>query len=592
MSNEEKMAIERQIITEFMDYFKDNVLDFEDITVLKKLCEHIERVFKLEIEELGYKFDSVEKNNENSYELHFINDPKSPIGAFRIKDRALTEGKIVHQKPSITLNIGVLFKGLYNIDKEKRLKTCKKIFYDMLHEIQHERQDLMVMQQVSSNESLKYARDFACKECLEEEWYDKNYDNYLIENNARIVGYEDYLKIMRDEDEEILTNIGFERGKYYTGLYMVDVWTKEKTTYYFSKGSLERDKVTTTILDDLICKKSRTELLDLYPILQKEYNMDGSRKSVTELIDNMRKEIYDISENTELSEIEKDELIKDAQEMYYELIYIQLEKSTQEEINELVSKKIGKKEFIYILKEMSHYFQTQLENRLDESVKLANIQEKANEFISSSNNGTIKVEINGKISEMDFSEFIKTINPSLLEVEFLIPIEGYKVEMSAEQFIEKYIFKYLPSDGIVKLEGVEIPAKQYIEEFFLSEGILKEDYRPKFSIIDTIRSESPWKWNAESRKRLYKYYDKKICRLQELEETIGKKKIIKAFKKGIEKSLKKVKQIYRLPTNLFSVQEIGEGTLNRGLPGIEKAEDFMEGDEIQIETNVQKEIDI
>ena len=58
MSNEEKMAIERQEITDFMEYFKSNVLDFGDSIVLKKLYKHIEKVFKLEIEELGYKFDS------------------------------------------------------------------------------------------------------------------------------------------------------------------------------------------------------------------------------------------------------------------------------------------------------------------------------------------------------------------------------------------------------------------------------------------------------------------------------------------------------------------------------------------------------
>ena len=377
MSNEEKMAKEKKVITEFMDYFKDNVLDFEDNTVLKKLCENIEKVFKLEIEELGYKFDSVENN---TFELHFINDPKISSNGFWSMGRILKGRKIVPIKPSITLNISKLFEGLDNIDKEKRLKTCKKIFYVLLHEIQHERQDLMVMQQVSSKESLRYARDWACKMYLEEDWEKNNYDNLLSENNARIEGHKTYLKIMQDEDEEFLTNIEFEKVKYYTGRYMIDVWTEDKATHFSSEDSLERDKVTTTVLDYLICKESRTELLELYPILQKEYNMDGSRKSVTELIDNMRKEIYDISGNTELSKIEKDELIKDAQEMYYELIYIQIEKgvdnpSTQKEIKELVSK-IGKKEFINILKRMIYYFLTQLQDYLNESVKLANLQEK------------------------------------------------------------------------------------------------------------------------------------------------------------------------------------------------------------------------
>ena len=61
--------------------------------------------------------------------------------------------------------------------------------------------------------------------------------------------------------------------------------------------------------------------------------------------------------------------------MYYELLYIQIQKSTQKEIEELVSK-IGKKEFINILKRMIYYFLTQLQDYLNESVKLANLQEK------------------------------------------------------------------------------------------------------------------------------------------------------------------------------------------------------------------------
>ena len=179
---------------------------------------------------------------------------------------------------------------------------------------------------------------------------------------------------MQDNDRVFSTYRDIEKGKYYNGRYIADVWTSDQKTYYYS-GLQERDVITEIILDDLICEQSMIGILELYPILQKEYNMDGSRKSVTELIDNMKREINDISENTELSKIEKDELIKDAQEMYYELLYIQIQKSTQKEIEELVSK-IGKKEFINILKRMIYYFLTQLQEYLNESVKLANLQEK------------------------------------------------------------------------------------------------------------------------------------------------------------------------------------------------------------------------
>ena len=288
-SNEEKKAIEKQEITEFMKYFESNILDFKDSTLLKKLCEHIERVFKLEIEELGYKFDSVKNNKENTYELHFINDKNFPDKAVEYPGRGWNGENIVLKKPKIIFNIALLFKGLDNIDKEIRLRTYKEIFFTIFHEIQHERQDLMSMQKVSSNESLKYARDFACKlDILKKSWYTKNYDNYLIEKDANIVGLDKDLEIMQDNDRVFSTYRDIEKGKYYNGRYIADVWTSDQKTYYYS-GLQERDVITEIILDDLICEQSMIGILELYPILQKEYNMDGSRKSVTELIDNMRK---------------------------------------------------------------------------------------------------------------------------------------------------------------------------------------------------------------------------------------------------------------------------------------------------------------
>ena len=134
-----------------------------------------------------------------------------------------------------------------------------------------------------------------------------------------------------------------------------------KSTYE-SNGLQERDDVTVPILDDLISVRGKTEILREYPILQKEYNLDGTKKSAIDLIKNMKDEIQDISQNSELSNKEKEQLIKDGQEMYYELIYRRIEKGTPEQIAELVTQ-IGKDESKEIFERISHYFQIQLENR-------------------------------------------------------------------------------------------------------------------------------------------------------------------------------------------------------------------------------------
>ena len=85
----------------------------------------------------------------------------------------------------------------------------------------------------------------------------------------------------------------------------------------------------------------------------------------------------------------------------------------------------------------------------------------------------------------------------------MIPSGKNKGEMSAEQFVGQYFFKYLPQSGKVKLkDGTEISAKQYVEQYVLEMGELKENYAPKNFIMNTMQSETPWAIHKESRERL------------------------------------------------------------------------------------------
>ena len=171
MTKEEKIAIERQEITQFMKYFDNNALDFNDKQLLRKLQEHIERVFQLEIEEMGYSYDPNKDDSENTFILKFINDPTNYNRGSQNPNRKIRNGKVIQGKPIITYNIAHLYKNLASKDRNIRLQECKLIFKTVFHEIQHQRQHLMVIENVSSNEALRYARDFACKKYLEDKWY-------------------------------------------------------------------------------------------------------------------------------------------------------------------------------------------------------------------------------------------------------------------------------------------------------------------------------------------------------------------------------------------------------------------------------------
>lgn len=66
---------------------------------------------------------------------------------------------------------------------------------------------------------------------------------------------------------------------------------------------------------------------------------------------------------------------------------------------------------------MSHYFQRELEGRLGKSAQMTSAQERIGNygFIMPFNNGTIEIEQNGKRQQVLFEDFIKTIDPQLLQ---------------------------------------------------------------------------------------------------------------------------------------------------------------------------------
>ena len=527
MTKDEKIAIQRQQMTGFMNYFENNELDFNDTQLLQKMQNAITRIFQLEIEELGYSYKPNRDNSENTFELSFINDPKATFRGQYNSGARLDNGKFIQGKPSIKYNIVALYEDLQSPDKDKRMLACKTLFKTVFHEIQHHRQYMMTRTNVSSKDGMQYARDFAIKQYLHKDWYSSNaktgnYAAYTIENNANEVGYSQFLETLGREDSEIAKLRDIERGKFNISRYKADVDSWDGQQHYDSNGLQERNDVTVPILDSLIGEKGRTEILQIYPILQKEYNLDGTKKTAVELTKNMQLEVQSISQNQTLTDKDRKKLIQDSQQMYYDLIYRQIEKSTPEQISQ-IAMQIGKAESKELFDSMSHYFQCELENRLGQSAKMAFAQEKMGDygFIMSFNNGTIAVEQNGQTVQMAFDEFIKIIDPKLLQRTFDIPAGKDKGEMTAKRFIEKYFFNYLSQNGKVTLQnGQGITAKQYIEQYVLQITEMKADRPPKKFIMETMKSESPWAIQKENCERLEQYYDAKREIIAQVSENV------------------------------------------------------------------------
>lgn len=60
--------------------------------------------------------------------------------------------------------------------------------------------------------------------------------------------------------------------------YKANIDSKDGKVHYNSGGFKEKDDVIIPIIDSIICERGLTDTLLMFPILQKEYNLDGSKK--------------------------------------------------------------------------------------------------------------------------------------------------------------------------------------------------------------------------------------------------------------------------------------------------------------------------
>ena len=531
MTYEEKNEIERHLMTEFMKYFRENRLNRKDKQTLRKMQNCITQIVKLETAELGYTCVTGNANNKNSksnekiINLEFVNKRRNKnkgelSGGIYISE----DGTICKVKPKITYNTYWMYEELDSKDRRTRLNACKDVFQTVFHELQHFRQNLMTEQNVSSLDALRYGRDFACQLCLKDKWYigdekTSNYYNYLIENNANEVAYDQYLEIMGNKDPIMAYSRDIESGYANMNRYMANVKSRDGETYYKSDDVQERDDVTVPILDDLICKKGYTEILELYPILQKEYNLNGTKKTATELIINLKQETKDLKEmyeNSQITKREMDILVDEAQRMYYELIYRQIENITPRQMRELVEQ-VGKVEATQILDNISKYFSEEKERRKNsaERAMTAEIMLDDDPF----NNGTIRIEKNGKKKKVKCEDFIKTLDPKLLEKEIEMA-SGRKIP--ASELIKKYYFRWIPQDGEVTLRnGKKISAKQYIEKYALKQDKFTKYYSPRRFVSETMY--------------IYPYTGTYLARCSRLDrEYRGKKLVLAKINKAIQ----------------------------------------------------------
>ena len=188
MTREEKENEERRIISAFIEKFADQKLDIQDESQIAYIKKAITDVFRLEIEELGYKIKGEEQEGEEPFELEFYNDPNSTI-----------DGIHYSYLNKIKYNISRLSNYLVADDKKSRMDGVTNFFVVVFHEIQHERQYMLSQIDLPSKESVLHTKECILSD-LSKEFYDNNYGAFAMENNANATGYSQYINLMENDN--------------------------------------------------------------------------------------------------------------------------------------------------------------------------------------------------------------------------------------------------------------------------------------------------------------------------------------------------------------------------------------------------------
>ncbi len=369
--NEEYEQKIKELIQNFINYTKENKLTKDNKEAYTQIIkDYIYKLIRLKGENIGFECEisnkelsdeEIEQYKNNTIILKFFSSSKSINSATHLvlkNDDSITIAEI-------EINLDDIYLDLNKNKELTRIKKAEEITKIVFHELRHYEQELLLSTGISNNSLMKIAKEQILTQYLEEKWYNKNYCKLLIEIDA---------------EKSALENINMINGQYNENLKIleeIEYFSKYKLKNESEDGEIKikskyreilREKAQEEILDYLICDLKEEEILTYFPYLKKVYNSDCTKKSVNELILNMKEEIYEIIKNGVLSPEEKDILIKDAEEMYYELIYAQLNKMTYSELDIMTNQGIDIEKLLNKIKKYYLNFQENFGEHQEEAV--------------------------------------------------------------------------------------------------------------------------------------------------------------------------------------------------------------------------------
>lgn len=528
MTREERNNIEKAEVKKIFDFITNNVFDINNKQHVSYIEDALTRMFTLEVEQMGLRFDPSLDDEHNDAILRIINDKNFGLRGRCVVDRVKNEqGVYETTKPEFIYNWNDFLGFLGDYHTETRQNGCRDLIKVFYHELQHCKQFFMGMTNVSNKDSLMFARDYVFMEYFERTFYSDssknnlgNYYNYSLEGNANSTGLSKFLEYTGYKNEDVNWLIDIERGKTSVGTYEASNYSLDGSEYYDSNGQELRDKISVELLDDIICNKKRLEYLEMYPILQKEYNLDGTKKSIVELVKNLNSEQIELSLIEGISTEEKAELLHDCKEMYYELIERQLEKSNPSQINEIISL-YGEEYFKQLMSSMREYFTNEQDSKVKDNEKYYSALIAKNAKYNNTRlpgqrfkyKSYVEMEVDGKRVKLPIEFFGDLLDQD--KKKETLELEGK--EISLEDFVKKMKDTIPPSGKYVLKDNTIVSAKDFFESIILSQK--KFDKHQDF--IDFLKDTIQYEDQAEmiiNQKRIEDYYSGKLETIKRFEQ--------------------------------------------------------------------------
>ena len=338
-----KREEERKIIKEIIEYAYDKNIEHDaNYKEIEKIRGWISRIVELEAQEMGYK-TRVILGEINKEKLRRMEDKEELILRF---SRSNIDDEIGYfavdiskyfptpRVPELYINENFHEYVLEN-HKDTPIDPFICICDNVFHELRHMRQYLMALTSVSSYISLIYAKE----ELIISEYskfYEKNHNSMRMEEDANIEAVKNWQEVYEP---------GRRSQKLYSSFHKIGITKKQ------------RDDFACDMFDKLIKKEDNKYILKVFPVLQKEYNEDGAKKSLTQLLENMKLEIEEILNADGLSDSEKDILMKDCKGMYFEILYREMKKNATLSDITYLAESYDKDNNTLLFSEMKLYFE-------------------------------------------------------------------------------------------------------------------------------------------------------------------------------------------------------------------------------------------